>query len=71
MATVITKTRTVGGVKWECSESEGLWFSGEYRIGRCDRKGRSGSWELFKNNESKWIAKTCGDLMDMVARKQV
>lgn len=71
MKTNTTKTKTVGGVKWECSEAEGMWFAGEWRICRSDRKGLRSQWELFRNNERKANAKTCGDLMDMVARNAV
>ncbi len=69
------RTRTVGGVRWECSESEGLWHArhnnAEFRIGRSDRRGRKSEWEIFRNNESKWIGRTCGELMEMVARGQL
>jgi hypothetical protein len=66
-----TKTRTIGGITWECSESEGLWYAGQYRIGRSDRRGLRSKWELFRDNESVMVADTCGDLMDAVARNIV
>jgi hypothetical protein len=75
MKATITKTRTVGGIKWECTEEEGLWFAtahgNEYMIGRASRKGRRSEWELSKNGDGGFFAKTCGDLMDMAARNAV
>jgi len=64
-----TKTRTIDGLKWECSEAEGLWFCGDFRIGRCDRRGRRSEWELFEANSSVWLAKTCTELMEIAARR--
>ena len=65
------KTKTVGTITWECSVAEGIWFAGEYRICRSDRKGLRSKWELFAGNKSKMVAATCGDLMDAVARNAV
>lgn len=63
--------KTVGGIKWECSSAEGIWFYANYRICRSDRKGLRSQWELFRDNVSVWTAKTCGDLMQMVADNQI
>jgi hypothetical protein len=66
-----TKTKTVGTITWECSVAEGIWFAGEYRICRSDRKGLRSKWELFVGNKSEMVAATYGDLMDAVARNAV
>jgi hypothetical protein len=66
-----TKTRTIGGITWECSESEGLWYAGKYMIGRSGRRGMRSKWELHRENISIMIGDTCGDLMDAVARNIV
>jgi hypothetical protein len=71
MKTNTTKTKTVGTITWEHSETEGMWFAGGYRICRSDRKGLRSKWELFIGNKAEMVASTCGDLMDAVARNAV
>ena len=68
--TTTTKTRTVDGLKWECSEAEGLWFCGKFRIGRSDRRGRRAQWELFYENECVMIGKTCHEMMQDAASRE-
>lgn len=65
----MSRTRTENGIKWEYSDSEGMWFAKKgadnFRVCRGDSKGRKSEWWIFKNEVRIGWAATMADAMSM------